>query len=152
MSGSKASKTQGHIGSLVISGFFVLAGIVTLYDTTSYTDIDSKVFPQTVAILMIATAVGSFITTFLKPTAEGCFGRGIWWRRLLLVITMLLACVAMPYIGFLLAGAIAFAGGLIAAMHDQWSLKSALLYFGSGLVIMGGFYALFKFALYVPLP
>ncbi|MEP4627013.1 MAG: tripartite tricarboxylate transporter TctB family protein [Paracoccaceae bacterium] len=146
------SKSQGQIGSLLTSAFFVLAGVVTLYDTTGYTDRDSQVFPITVAILLIITAGISFITRFLKPSDEGGFGTGVWWRRVLLIVTMLLACFAMPYVGFLPAGAIAFAGGLIAAMHDDWSKSTILLYWGAGAVIMLAFFALFKFVLLVPLP
>lgn len=152
MMGKPVSKSQGQIGSLLTSAFFVMAGVVTLYDTTGYTDRDSQVFPITVAILLIITAGVSFITRFLKPSNEGGFGRGVWWRRVLLIVTMLLACFAMPYVGFLPAGAIAFAGGLIAAMHDDWSKSTILLYWGAGAVIMLAFFALFKFVLLVPLP
>ncbi len=152
MMSTPVSKSQGQIGSLLTSAFFVLAGVVTLYDTTGYSDRDSQVFPQTVAILLIITAGLSFIFRFLKPSDEGGFGTGVWWRRCLLIATMLLACFAMPYVGFLPAGAVAFAGGLIAAMHDDWSKSTILLYWGSGALIMVAFYALFKFVLLVPLP
>ncbi len=147
-----AANSQGQMGSLIISAMFVLAGVVTLYDTLSYTDRDSKVFPQTVAIILIICASVSFIMRFIKPTDEGGFGQGIWWRRVLLISTMVLTCIAMPYVGFLPAGVIAFAGGLIAAMHDRWSLSNILLYWGSGGFIMVLFYTLFKFVLHVPLP
>jgi len=146
---------QGRTGSLVITVFFLVAGIVALYDTVSYSDSDSQVFPQTVAIALILFTSISLVTQFLRPTGDTSvegFGQGVWWRRVLLVVTMLLACLAMPYIGFLPAGTIAFAGGLIAAMHDRWSVKTVLLYWGSGAVIMVAFYTLFKFALKVPLP
>jgi len=146
------SKSQGQTGSLLASAFFVFAGAVTLYDTTGYSDRDSQVFPQTVAILLILTAGFSFLHRFLRPSDEGGFGTGDWWRRCLLIATMLGACFAMPFVGFLPAGAIAFAGGLIAAMHDAWRPKTALLYWGAGAVVMVAFYALFKFVLLVPLP
>lgn len=146
------SAVQGRTGSLIITVFFLIAGIVTLYDTTGYSDSDSKVFPQTVAVALIVFTSILLVTQFLRPTDSEGFGAGVWWRRVLLVVTMLLACLAMPYLGFLPAGAIAFAGGLMAAMHERWSLKTVLLYWGSGAVIMVAFYALFKFALQVPLP
>ena len=152
MAHSTNSKSQGNTGSLIVSALFVLAGIITLYDTTNYTDSDSQVFPQTVATILIITAAISFITRFLKPSADGGFGRGIWWRRILLVFTMFLTCFAIPVIGFLPAGVIAFAGGLIAAMHDHWTKTNLLLYWGAGAVIMVSFFALFKFVLLVPLP
>jgi putative tricarboxylic transport membrane protein len=143
---------QGRLGSLIVTAFFFIAGIVTLYDTTSYSDTDSQVFPQTVAIGLILFTSISLITQFLKPSESEGFGSGIWWRRALLIVTMLLACAIMPYGGFLPAGAIAFAGGLIAAMHDHWSFRTVLVYWGSGIVVMVAFFTLFKFALQVPLP
>lgn len=146
------ANSQGQMGSLLVSFFFVIAGVVTLYDTTGYTDRDSQVFPQTVAIILIITASISLVTRFLKPSDEGGFGDGVWWRRCLLIAAMFLACFTMPYLGFLPAGAIAFAGGLIAAMHDRWSVGTVLLYWGSGAVTMVAFFSLFKFVLLVPLP
>lgn len=147
-----AANSQGQVGSLIISALFVIAGVVTLYDTLSYTDRDSQVFPQTVAIILIVCASISFIMRFVNPTYEGGFGQGIWWRRVLLIATMFLTCIAMPILGFLPAAVMAFAGGLIAAMHDRWSVFNILLYWGAGAVIMVAFYSLFRFVLHVPLP
>ncbi len=144
--------SQGQIGSLVVSGLFILLGFLTLYDTTGYSDRDSQVFPQTVAVILIITASISLVMRFLKPDADGGFGQGIWWRRVLMVAGMFATCIAMPYIGFLAAGAIAFVSGLIAAMHDRWTPIIIALYFGSGAAIMIAFFALFKYALHVPLP
>ena len=152
MNKSDARKNQGYLGSLLISALFIIAGLVTLYDTTNYSDVDSKVFPRAVAIILILCATISFISTLLKSSNEQGFGQGIWWRRILLIITMLLACFAMPYVGFLAAGAIAFCGGLITAMHDQWSSRTLFLYGSIGLIIMIVFYTLFRYLLHVPLP
>lgn len=143
---------QGQTGSLLIAGFFVLAGAITLYDTTRYTDVDSMVFPRAAATLLIICSLLSLVSTWLRPSAEPGFGQGSWWRRLLLVASMLGACLLMPVIGFLGAGCVAFVGGLIAAMHLRWSAATAFRYGGSGLIIMVGFYALFRYALHVPLP
>lgn len=144
--------SQSKIGSLLISAFFVFAGVITLWDTQKYTDIDSQVFPRTVAIVLVICALIAFITTMIKGDESEGFGQGTWWRRLLLVASLLVACALMPQIGFLWAGIVSFVGGLIAAMHDKWAVKAALIYGLSGLVIMSAFYALFKFVLLVPLP
>lgn len=150
-----------QIGSLLVAAFFVIAGAVTLYDTTSYSDIDSKVFPRAAAILLIVCSLASILMSLLRTNRasasttdsnEPGFGEGSWWRRCLLVASMLSACVVMPYVGFLAAGTIAFAGGLIAGMHQRWTAKTIAVYAGSGAVLMVGFYALFRFALSVPLP
>ena len=152
MNRSETSRSQSQIGSLIVTGLFVIVGVVTLYDTTNYTDRDSQVFPQTVAIVLILTAGLSLVTQFLKPSDEAGFGTGIWWRRILMIVTMFLTCFAIPITGFLIAGTIAFTGGLITAMHDKWTAKTALLYFSSGAVILIAFFSLFKFILHVPLP
>jgi|TARA_B110000908_G_scaffold162745_1_gene208556 hypothetical protein len=148
----KKSVTGSSVGSLIVSIFFILAGFLTLYDTRSYTDADSSVFPQAAAILLIICASVSTLQNLIRPMADEGFGRGSWWRRLLLVSTMLLTCFVMPYIGFLLAAVISFVGGMVAAMHDRWSLKALIVYLGSGALIMVVFYMLFRYVLYVPLP
>lgn len=148
----KQSREGSNVGSLIVSIFFILAGFLTLYDTQSYSDVDSSVFPQAAAILLIICATVSTIQNLIRPLSDEGFGRGSWWRRLLLVTTMLLTCFAMSYIGFLLAAVIAFIGGMIAAMHDKWSMKKAIIYLGSGALIMVVFYMLFRYALHVPLP
>jgi len=146
------NQTQASIGSFIVSAFFIIVGIITLYDTMSYSDLDSKVFPRAAAIALIICASASLVFGLIKPTAEEGFGDGSWWRRILLVVTMLASCIAMPYLSFLGASAIGFMGGLIAAMHDKWTIKKLLLYWGSGALVMIAFYVLFKIVLQVPLP
>ena len=143
---------KGQHGSLIISAMFVVAGVIALYDTLDYTDRDSQVFPQTVAIILIVCASISFIMSFIKPSEAEGFGHGVWWRRVLLISTMVLTCIFMPIVGFLPASIVAFAGGLIAAMHDRWTFSKIFIYWGSGGIIMVVFYTLFKFVLHVPLP
>lgn len=150
--GSPSSKSQGQFGSLLISTLFIFIGLITLYDTMSYSDSDSQVFPQTVAIILIITAGISLIARILKPSNEGGFGQGIWWRRVLFIFAMFITCFAMPIIGFLASGVIAFISGLIAAMHHKWSFKTILVYGCSGAIIMISFFILFKYILFVPLP
>lgn len=145
-------ETKGRTGSLVLSAFFVLAGVVTLWDTQSYSDADSQVFPQAVAIAMIVFAGMTLVMTFLRGGDGGGFGEGIWWRRVLLIVSLFAACFLMPIVGFLVAGTVAFAGGMIAAMHDDWTPKAAILYSLSGLAVMSAFYVLFRYVLLVPLP
>ena len=145
-------RSEGKTGSLLISAFFVLAGIITLWDTQSYTDTDSQVFPQAVAVALIVCAGLTLIVTLLRGGDGGGFGEGIWWRRALLIASLLGACFLMPYVGFFLSAIAAFAGGVVAAMHDRWTLKTVLIYNISGLAVMGVFYSLFRYVLLVPLP
>lgn len=139
-------------GTLIVSGLFVLAGAVTLYDTTNYADIDSVVFPRFVAIGLIVISIVTIIWMMVRPVARRPADDGVWWRRILLVATMLAACVIMPYVGFVPAVAVTFIGGLIAAMHDRWTIRTAIVLVLSGAIVVAGFYALFRYALHVPLP
>jgi len=147
------SKLGGKdVGTLIVASLFIGIGLITLYDVTSYSDTDSVVFPTFVAYALIFCSVLVIIYSWLRPNLENGFGTGVWWRRLLLVATMLAGCFVMPFTGFLPATAIAFAGGLIAARHEGWDAKSAIVFAVSGVFIMAGFYSLFRFALGVPLP
>jgi putative tricarboxylic transport membrane protein len=148
----KSLVTQENIGSLIIAAIFICIAIITLYDTTNYSDMDSKVFPRACAIVLLIFSIITVIWELIKPTEVDGFGSGSWWRRIVLIVTMLLACIVIPYVTFLPAGGIAFAGGLIAAMHNSWSMRTLLLYWGSGLLIIVAFYSIFKYVLYVPLP
>lgn len=139
-------------GSLVVSLVFVLIGLLVLHDTTGYADVDSKIFPRAAAIVLILTAGASCVLWLLRPTPAQGFGDGRWWRRIVLVGAMLAAALLMPRIGFLAAGALVFAGGLAAGMEERWSLRSVGLYGLCSIVIVVAVHALFKYALYVPLP
>lgn len=143
---------QQNVGSLVIATLFIIVAVITLYDTTHYSDMDSKVFPRACAIVLLIFSVATVIWELIQPSNVDGFGSGHWWRRITLVMTMLLACLAMPHITFIPAGGIAFIGGLIAAMHDRWTSHTLLLYWGSGAIIIVAFHSFFKYVLYVPLP
>jgi hypothetical protein len=95
---------------------------------TGYSDTDSIVFPSFVAYALIFMSVLVIIYSWLKPNSDNGFGKGDWWRRLLLVASMIAACLVMPYAGFLPATAIAFAGSLIAARHEGWDMRSGLVF------------------------
>ncbi|MGB0866160.1 MAG: tripartite tricarboxylate transporter TctB family protein [Granulosicoccaceae bacterium] len=145
--------TEKRLGSLLVSLFFVAAGFVTLYDTGSYTDVDSQVFPRAVAVILIVTASLACAQWFWDTAQhDQGFGNGIWWRRCLIVTSLLFACFLIPLVGFFWASVVAFCGGLMAAMHDRWTRRTALIYTGVGLFTVAAFYSLFKFALHVPLP
>ncbi len=51
----------------------MVAGVVTLWDTTSYTDTDSQVFPRAAAILLIVCASIALISGLVATarSAEG---------------------------------------------------------------------------------
>lgn len=152
MTETTSNPGKKDIGTLLIAAVFVGLGLITLYDVTGYSDSDSIVFPTFVAYALIFCSILVIIYSWLKPNPENGFGSGDWWRRLLLVASMIAACLMMPYAGFLPATTVAFAGSLIAARHEGWDVRNGIVFALSGAMIMGAFYALFRFALGVPLP
>ena len=65
---------------------------------------------------------------------------------------MLVTVGAMTTLGFLPAMIIMFAGLLLVANHDAWTLNSAVLYLTGGVFVVVVFYAMFRYWLKVPLP
>ena len=143
---------NGRTGSLITALIFLIAGIVTYYDATTYTDMDSKVFPQTSAIALMIMSVIVLVKQFIKPTAVTGIDFGNWWRRILLVSSLYLACVLMPIVGMVPAAGAAFILSMLASMHHQWTIRTIAIYSLSGGIIIVGFYSLFRYALQVPLP
>ena len=138
---------------VVMAALFIAIAAITLWDTTSYTDADSYVFPRTVAAALIAFSLVLILQWLLgrqspsEPQAAGSTP-----RRITLVVAMLAATLAMPWIGFLVSGVLAFAAILLIAMYDPWTRFRTIIYPIAGLTIVVGFYLLFKEVLQVPLP
>jgi len=140
------------LGAVVISALLVIIGAVTLIDTADYLDTDSVVFPRAAAMMLIICAVSVAVISFMRGPVSGGFGSGQWWRRLLLVGSMIIACLLMPLVSFLPAVAVSFVGALLAATHHRISFARICAYGLASIVIVIGFYLLFRYGLQVPLP
>lgn len=140
------------LGTVLISVLLVVAGAVTLIDTADYLDTDSVVFPRVAALMLIVCSVFVAVFSLVRGEASEGFGSGHWWRRLLLVLSMIAACLLMPWLSFLPAVAVSFVGALIAATHERISLATVAAYGLASIVIVLGFYLLFRYGLRVPLP
>jgi putative tricarboxylic transport membrane protein len=151
--------TQGNsrdVSTPFMAALFVGIGALVIWDTTSYADADSYVFPRTIAAVMIGLSILLVVQWLLgwAPSKEdpGVAEARSVNRRLALVAAMIAAALMMPYIGFILAGALAFAAILLTAMYDPWTPFRIVVYPVAGAVIVGGFYLLFSRVLQVPLP
>ncbi|MGX1096175.1 tripartite tricarboxylate transporter TctB family protein [Amorphus sp. MBR-141] len=140
------------IGGMAAAAVFIVVGAIALYDTTTYADIDSAVFPRAVSIGLVLSSLGYLIYALLPGPRTLREKGGSTPRRVALVAVMLLSVIAMPWIGFLASGIIAFLCLIVVAMHDPWTPRNMLLYPVIGIVIVGGFFALFRYGLQVPLP
>jgi putative tricarboxylic transport membrane protein len=141
------------IGGVAAAALLALFGALVIWDTTSYSDFDSAMFPRTVAMIMIALCIG-YIAMWLAglarplPQAES----GSWPRRIGLVLTMLAAGFAMPWSGFIASSLALFAVLTVLAMYERWTPARMIVYPLVGIAIVVGFYVLFGQFLRVPLP
>lgn len=141
------------IGEVIVAALLVSVGCLVLWDTTTYADPDSAVFPRTFACVMIAASI-AYIGMWLlgrgeaRPDTEP----GSMTRRVLLVAVMLAGALAMPWIGFLAAAVPVFAALLLVAMYDRWTPFRSIVYPLIGLALVFGFYFVFQELLLVPLP
>ncbi len=140
------------ISTPIMAAIFIGIAVIVFWDTTSYTDADSYVFPRAIALVMACLAVLLIIRWFLVPSPEEVSFEGANLRRLGLVLVMLGATIAMPWIGFLLSGLIAFGAILVLAMYDPWTPMRLIVYPLSGAGVVLAFYFLFSNVLQVPLP
>lgn len=145
------STPRRDIGGLVFALFFVAAGVLTLYDTTTYADEDSASFPRAVAIGLIALAVLSALRSLMAvhEVRPGVTATG---RRVLLPVVMLGVSLLMPFTGFLAAALLLFAILAVVSRFAPWTARDVIMHVIAAAIVVGGFYSLFRFGLYVPLP
>ena len=149
-----------NLSTPLMAAIFASVGAIVIWDTTTYTDADSYVFPRTIAAVMIGLSVLLVIQWMLGWDRDGEIETDIVAapvaqsisRRIALVAAMIGAALLMPFLGFLITGLLAFAVILFAAMYDPWTPYRAIVYPVSGAVIVAGFYLLFSQVLKVPLP
>lgn len=150
---TRSRSHTGAAGGAVVSALLIGAGVLALWDTASYVDLDSAVFPRTVAGAMILACLATIFRWFLgRATPVPEQPKGSARRRALLVAIMLAGSLAMPYVGFLPAAAVAFAALLLIAMYDPWTRYRMIVYPLVGIAVVFGFYYLFSELLLVPLP
>ncbi len=148
-----ADRTQ-DFGSVAIAALLVLFGAVVIWETTTYVDFDSAVFPRTAAIAMVLFCllyIVLWLAGLIAPRAEET-EPGSWPRRIALVASMLATALAMPWLGFVPSALLSFAALTIIAMYEPWTGRRAAIYALVGIAVVIGFYVLFALVLRVPLP
>lgn len=144
--------TRSDVGGVIVAAVLIGIACLVLWDTTTYVDLDSKVFPRTVAIVLILASLGYIVLWLLGRTAPEPRTEGSWPRRILLVLVMLASVLAMPLVGFLAASLAMFALLLVVAMYDPWTPYRVIVYPIVGVAVVLGFYYIFSELLLVPLP
>lgn len=144
---------RSDVGSALVAVLMIILGGMSIWDTTTYADFDSAVFPRAVAIGLIGFSVVYLLGWLLGRTAPAAPAEpGSWPRRILLVAAMVAAALAMPWFGFVLTALLCFLVLLVIAMHDPWTPFRLGVYPLVGAAVVGAFYLLFAKVLKVPLP
>jgi len=151
-----SGQSKRDISTPIMAALFIALGAIVIWDTTTYTDADSYVFPRTIAAVMIALSLLLVLQWLIgaSPSAAdpGVADAKSVPRRVALFATMLGAALLMPFLGFLGTGLIAFIAIMLTAMWDPWTPYRFIVYPVAGAAIVGGFYLLFSHVLQVPLP
>ena len=148
----KTNSEMRSFATPVMAFIFISIAVIVFWDTTSYTDPDSFIFPRAIAAMMAALSVLAILRWLLLPSPEPLSFHGANMRRLGLVAAMLGATLAMPWLGFLISALLAYGAILLLAMYDPWTPKRMLIYPLAGAGVVVGFYLLFSKTLQVPLP
>ncbi len=142
------------VGGLIMSSLFIVIALVALWDTTHMLDSDSYVFPRVIAIAMIILniiLIGRNLLHLTDENEEPKAGASTF-RRVALIVGMLVSCIMMPFLGFMVSGVLTFLFLMLVSMFDQWTAKTRIIYPLVAIVLVIGFYMLFSKLLLVPLP
>lgn len=140
---------RGTVGALV----FIVVGLVCWWDVRDMPSAQAVVFPKTVIGLMIAFSALLILRNlvgYAAPEPVGPSGSVI--RRVSLLAVMVAATLVMPYVGFVIAALVAYFAIMVLAMYERWTGVRLLLYPVAGVIVVIGFYVIFKEAFRVPLP
>jgi len=139
--------------SMIAAAVFLIASAVALVDATNYTDRDSLVFPNTVAIAMAFFSFLLLVRSFVRPREEPAAEKsGSILRSAGVAASMLAAAGMMHWVGFYVAAAFAMTALTLVANFDQWTGRRAAGY----ILCLGGVSSalsvLFVKAFLIPLP
>lgn len=130
---------------------FVALGLFMVVGARAMTPLGA-VFPRTIGWAMIVIAAILVVTTVLRGLPPRRYEPGSTLRRSALVAIMAAWVVLLPTLGFFATSGLAFAGLLVVANYDGWTLRRVVLYGGAAVALLTGFYFLFVELLHVPAP
>lgn len=140
---------RGTLGALI----FIVIGGVCWWDVRDAPSAQAVVFPRTVIILMVACCVLLILRNLIGYAASEPIGSaGSVIRRVSLIVVMIVATLAMPYLGFVIAVLAAYLAIMAIAMYERWTGLRLVVYSAAGVVVVVGFYFVFQHVFQVPLP
>lgn len=144
---TRGPDVAGAIGSAAMIG----VGAAALAFSVDFSDLGA-VFPRTIGALMVALGMLYIVLVVRGRTARASALAGSNARRAGVAAVMLAWAFMLEPLGFLASSAAAFVLLSGLAAHERWSARALLICGGAGVLVLGGLYALFKYALLVPLP
>jgi putative tricarboxylic transport membrane protein len=146
-------KERNDLAGTLGAVLFIVVGGVCWWNIHDINNFDAVIFPKTVIALMVALSALLIVRNMLGfAIAEAAAPPGSVLRRLGLLVAMIIGTLAMPFVGFLIAGLASYLAIMAVAMYERWSLPRRLLYPASGLLVVFAFYFVFKGLFLVPLP
>lgn len=150
VAGSQPSGRTDWAGALAALAAAAVGAAAIAY-SGDFSDLGS-VFPRTIGALLVALGIACAGLSLAGRLPRPAPLEGSNLRRFALIVTMLAWAFALPYLGFLAAGAAACAVLLLIANHDRWHARSIAVYALSTGGVLIGLYLLFGVVLKVPLP
>jgi hypothetical protein len=153
--GPERSYRRRDTGGGVVAVLLIGVGALVFQDTFGYGDVDSQAFPRAVSLVLMVLGAVIAIRAFWPGRHRDDSqhsASGSWPRRLLLPAVMLVTVGSMTTVGFLPAMIVMFAGLLLVANHEAWSLRKFSIQGVSGIAVVVLFYLVFRYWLKVPLP
>lgn len=136
---------------IAASAVFIIIGSLAIWGARDFSPLGA-VFPRTISAAMILFAAVYIAMALLRPQATAPKPAGSNWRRGALIAVLLAWSFLFERFGFLATSVLAYAAILVIANYDRWTPRLAVIYTVVGALVLGGLYAIFQFALQVPLP
>jgi putative tricarboxylic transport membrane protein len=137
----------GMVGCAIL----IAIAAVAIYYSKDFSALGS-VFPRTIGAAMILFSLLYIVVAWVRPAPAKVHERGSLWRRTSIAIVMLAWALLLERVGFLSTSVIAFTVLTAAANYDRWTPRRLVGYTVAAALILGGLYAIFTYALQVPLP
>jgi hypothetical protein len=150
-----ADQKPRDLSGMVMAVLFIGVGAWILLESRHLSALGS-VFPSTIAIALILFSLILLGMNLRRPRAAaapaGADERESTPRRLLLVAIMIGWSLLMPVVGFFVSSLIAFVALLVVAEYERWSMRHAVLYGMTAVVVVAAFYFLMRDILLIPVP
>lgn len=148
-----SNNARHDLGGMLFAGGFLLLGAWGLYESREMSDLGA-IFPRTIGAAMIGLSALYILYGLVRPrsVSSDTSSEQSNTRRVLLLVTMAVWIALISVIGFVSSSLIGFLGLTLIGNYDRWTPTRAILYLITAICTVAGFYALFAYALQVPLP